>query len=120
MLAIAALGIGLIAWGAKGALGAGIASVIAAFSLTWKGIGEFFGRAAAKGEAELWDAEIDWAIAHRFTTLRNYPDEKQIKQSGALLVRSRATSRCGSICNATSTGGINGQTPWLPNLSESS
>jgi hypothetical protein len=84
VLAIAALGIGLIAWGAKGALGAGIASVIAAFGLTWKGIGEFFGRAAAKGEAELWDAEIDWAIAHRFTTLRNYPDKKQIKQSGAL------------------------------------
>jgi hypothetical protein len=84
VLAIAALGIGLIAWGAKGALGAGIASVIAAFGLTWKGIGEFFGRAAAKGEAELWDAEIDWAIAHRFTTLRNYPDKKQIKKSGAL------------------------------------
>jgi hypothetical protein len=84
VLAIAALGIGLIAWGAKGALGAGIASVIAAFGLTWKGIGEFFGRVAAKGEAELWDAEIDWAIAHRFTTLRNYPDKKQIKKSGAL------------------------------------
>jgi hypothetical protein len=33
--------------------------VIAAFGLTWKGIGEFFGRVAAKGEAELWDAEID-------------------------------------------------------------
>ena len=69
---------------AKGALGAGIASVIAAFGLTWKGIGEFFGRAAAKGEAQLWDAEIDWAIAHRFTTLRNYPGKKQIKQSRAL------------------------------------
>jgi hypothetical protein len=84
VLAIAALGIGLIVWGAKGALGAGIASVIAAFGLTWKGIGEFFGRAAAKGEAQLWDAEIDWAIAHRFTTLRNYPGKKQIKQSRAL------------------------------------
>ncbi|HKA49323.1 MAG TPA: hypothetical protein VKK19_07020 [Candidatus Dormibacteraeota bacterium] len=84
VLAIAALGIGLIAWGAKGALGAGIASVIAAFGLTWKGVGEFFGRVAAKGEAELWDAEIDWAIAHRFTTLRNYPNKKQIKQSRAL------------------------------------
>jgi hypothetical protein len=84
VLAIAALGIGLIAWGANGALGAGIASVIAAFGLTWKGIGEFFGRAAAAGEAELWDAEIDWAIAHRFTILRNYPDKKQIKQSGVL------------------------------------
>lgn len=84
VLAIAAVGIGLIAWGAKGAVGAGIATVIAAFGLTWKGIGEFFGRAAAAGEAELWDAEIDWAIAHRFTILRNYPDKKQIKQSGVL------------------------------------
>ena len=84
VLVVAALGIGLIVWGAKGALGAGIASLIAAFGLTWKGIGEFFGRAAAKGEAQLWDAEIDWAIAHRFTTLRNYPDKKQIKKSGAL------------------------------------
>ena len=84
VLAIAAVGIGFIAWGAKGALGAGIASVIAAFGLTWKGIGGFFGRAAAKGEAQLWDAEIDWAIAHRFTTLRNCPDKKQIKKTVAL------------------------------------
>jgi hypothetical protein len=78
VIAVAALGIGLIVWDAKGALAAGIASVIAAFGLTWKGIGEFFGRAAAKGEAQLWDAEIDWAIAHRFTTLPNCPNEKQI------------------------------------------
>jgi hypothetical protein len=83
-LAVAAAGIGLIAWGATGALGAGIAGLIAAFGLTWKGIGGFFGRAAAEGEGHLWDAEIDWAIAHRFTTLRNYPDKKQIKKSAAL------------------------------------
>ena len=84
VLAVAAAGIGLIAWGAHGALGAGIAGLIAAFGLTWKGIGGFFGRAAAEGEGHLWDAEVDWAIAHRFTTLRNYPDKKQIKQSAEL------------------------------------
>jgi hypothetical protein len=84
VLAVAALGLGLMIWGNKSALGAGIASVIAAFGLTWKGIGEFFGRVAAKGEAQLWDAEIDWAIAHRFTTLRNYPDKRQINTSDAL------------------------------------
>ena len=84
VLAVAAAGIGLIAWGAHGALGAGIAGLIAAFGLTWKGIGEFFGRAAAQGEAQLWDAEIDWAIAHRFTTLSKCPNKKQIKKSAAL------------------------------------
>src|SRR5262249_32749285 len=64
-------GIALIIWGARGALSAGIVSLIAAFGLTWKGIGELFGRAAAKGEQELWNAEIDWAIAYRFTILKN-------------------------------------------------
>ena len=84
VLAVAAAGIGLIAWGAHGALGAGIAGLIAAFGLTWKGIGEFFGRAAAQGEEQLWDAEIDWAIAHRFTTLSKCPNKQQIKQSPEL------------------------------------
>ena len=84
VLAVAAAGIGLIAWGTHGALGAGIAGLIAAFGLTWKGIGEFFGRAAAQGEEQLWDAEIDWAIAHRFTTLSKCPNKKQIKQSAEL------------------------------------
>lgn len=72
-------GIGLIIWGARGAIGAGIATVLATFGLTWKGIGEFFGRAAAKGEEQLWDAEIDWAIAYRFTVLRNPPADNQLK-----------------------------------------
>ena len=59
---IAAGGIVFIFVGTKGTIGAGITAVLAAFGLTWKGIGEFFGRAAAKGEEQLWDAEIDWAI----------------------------------------------------------
>jgi hypothetical protein len=72
-------GIGLIIWGASGAIGAGIATLLATFGLTWKGIGEFFGRVAAKGEEQLWDAEIDWAIAYRFTILKNPPADHQLK-----------------------------------------
>ncbi|HET7014735.1 MAG TPA: hypothetical protein VFI65_12540 [Streptosporangiaceae bacterium] len=80
VIVVALAGIALIVWGTRGALGAGIASLVAAFGLTWKGIGEFFGRAAAKGEQELWDAEIDWAIAYRFTILQNAPAGKDLKQ----------------------------------------
>jgi hypothetical protein len=76
---IAAGGIVLIFVGTKGTIGAGITAVLAAFGLTWKGIGGFFGRAAAKGEGQLWDAEIDWAIAYRFTVLRNPPADNQLK-----------------------------------------
>jgi hypothetical protein len=76
---IAAGGIVLIFVGTKGTIGAGITAVLAAFGLTWKGIGEFFGRVAADGEEQLWDAEIDWAIAYRFTVLRNPPADNQLK-----------------------------------------
>ena len=76
---VALVGIGLIIWGARGAIGAGIATLLATFGLTWKGIGEFFGRVAEKGEEQLWDAEIDWAIAYRFTILKNPPDASKLK-----------------------------------------
>src|SRR6516165_6667034 len=76
---VAAAGIVLIVIGTKGALGAGITAVLATFGLTWKGIGDFFGRAAANAEDQLWDAEIDWAIAYRFTILRNPPADSQLK-----------------------------------------
>jgi hypothetical protein len=76
---IAAGGIVLIVVGTKGTIGAGITAVLAAFGLTWKGTGELFGRAAAKGEEQLWDAEIDWAIAYRFTVLRSPPADSQLK-----------------------------------------
>jgi hypothetical protein len=78
-LIILAGGIALIVVGTKGAIGAGITAVLAAFGLTWKGIGDFFGRAAANAEEQLWDAEIDWAIAYRFTVLRNPPADNQLK-----------------------------------------
>jgi hypothetical protein len=76
---IAAAGVVLIFVGTRGTIGAGITAVLAAFGLTWKGIGEFFGRAAANAEEQLWDAEIDWAIAYRFTVLRNPPADNQLK-----------------------------------------
>jgi hypothetical protein len=81
----ALVGIGLVIWGAKGALGAGIATLLATFGLTWKGIGEFFGRATANGEEKLWDAEIDWAIAYRFTILKNPPDASKLKPRSKVL-----------------------------------
>jgi len=64
---IACAGIALIVLDTTGTITAGLAAVLAVFSLTWKGIGEFFGRVAARGEEDLWDAELDWAIAYRFT-----------------------------------------------------
>ena len=76
---VAVGGIVLIIWGARGAIGAGIATLLATFGLTWKGIGDFFGRAAANAEGQLWDAEIDWAIAYRFTTLRHPPADNKLK-----------------------------------------
>ena len=80
---VAAAGIVLIVIGTRGTIGAGITAVLATFGLTWKGIGDFFGRAAANAEDQLWDAEIDWAIAYRFTILRNPPADNQLKPRSA-------------------------------------
>jgi hypothetical protein len=86
-LLVAAGGVVLIFVGTRGTIGAGITAVLAAFGLTWKGIGQFFGRAAANAEEQLWDAEIDWAIAYRFTILRNPPADNQLKpRSKALTI----------------------------------
>jgi hypothetical protein len=60
-------GIVLLSLDSSGSIVGGAASLFAAFGLTWKGIGEFFGRAAAKGEQALWDAQLDWTIAYRCT-----------------------------------------------------
>ena len=82
-------GVYLIAADTKGTIGVGITSVIAAFGLTWKGIGEFFGRAAAKAEHKLWDAEIDWAVAYRFTILR-LPGDGQSRKKRSLAIKKRS------------------------------
>lgn len=82
ILALALIGVGiyLLAIDKSGSVGAGVVTVVTALGLTWKGIGEFFGRAAANGEARLWDAELDWAIAYRLTALRNPPSAWQLSR----------------------------------------
>ena len=77
---VAGAGVYLISLDTKGSVGAGITAVLAVFGITWKGVGEFFGRAAAKGEEQLWDAELDWAIAYRFTRLKSAPKRRQLLQ----------------------------------------
>ena len=72
-------GIGLLIWGTKGALGVGIATLLATFGLTWRVIGVFFGRVGARGEQQLWDTQIEWAIAYRFTVLRHPPSDRVLK-----------------------------------------
>jgi hypothetical protein len=68
VLLLVALGLILIFVPDQGGhVAAGVTSLIAAFGLTWRGIGGFFGRAAAKGEQALWDAQVDWTIAYRCT-----------------------------------------------------
>jgi hypothetical protein len=54
----------------KQGLVTGVSSLVAAFGLTWKGIGQFFGDAVAKAEQALWDSELDWTIAYRSTVPR--------------------------------------------------
>ena len=79
-LALAVAGVWLLLGSEQsGSIGAGTASILAAFGLTWKGIGEFFGRAAAMGEQQLWDAELDWVIAYRCTTLPETPGRFEIR-----------------------------------------
>jgi hypothetical protein len=63
----------LVKWDSAASAVAGATSVIAALGLSWKGIGEFFGRAAAKGEQALWDAQMDWTIAYRCTVRIDEP-----------------------------------------------
>jgi hypothetical protein len=46
---------------------AGATGVVAALGLSWKGLGQYLGNAAAKGEQALWDAQMDWTIAYRAT-----------------------------------------------------
>jgi hypothetical protein len=91
MAVVAAGGIVLIVIGTKGTIGAGITAVLATFGLAWKGIGEFFGRAAAHAEEQLWNAEIDWAIAYRFTILRHPPADSQLKPRSKALTLDQST-----------------------------
>ena len=89
---IAVGGIALLFWDHRGAIGAGIATLLATFGLTWKGIGDIFGRAAANGEEKLWDAELDWAIAYRFTVLRHAPEDGKVKSQSKKLGMDKPTT----------------------------
>ena len=88
LLVVTALGgIGLIIWGTRGAISAGIAALVATLGLAWQVTSQFFGRVGARGEERLWDAEFEWAIAYRFTILRNPPADNQLRpRSRALFI----------------------------------
>ncbi len=63
------VGIGLIIIDKSGSIVAGAGSILAAFGLTWKGLGGLLGRAVEHGEQALWAAQLDWSIAYRVTAL---------------------------------------------------
>jgi hypothetical protein len=66
---------------------AGATSVVVALGLSWKGIGQYFGRAAAQGEQALWNGQLDWTIAYRATiSLR---DPAQITMGEVVFTRAR-------------------------------
>jgi hypothetical protein len=66
---------GLLAMFLSDKVAAGATSVVVALGLSWKGIGQYFGRAAAQGEQALWDGQLDWTIAYRATvSLRDPAD----------------------------------------------
>ncbi|HEY1510121.1 MAG TPA: hypothetical protein VGF93_14015 [Solirubrobacteraceae bacterium] len=52
---------------------AGLSAVLAAFGLTWKGVGGAVGKLAGKLEAPLWGAELDGAIADAITLAHEKP-----------------------------------------------
>jgi hypothetical protein len=70
---------------------AGATSVLVALGLSWKGIGQYFGRAAAQGQQALWNGQLDWTIAYRATiSLR---DPGQIKMGDVVFKRARRRLR---------------------------
>jgi hypothetical protein len=74
VLALIVIGVLILAIGTtSGAVTAGAGSLLAAFGLTWKGLGTVLGRAAAQGEQALWDAQVDWTIAYRATVATEPP-----------------------------------------------
>jgi hypothetical protein len=63
-------GIAMLFFGSTDLPGAGL--VLTAFGVGWKAIGGFVGKPIARGEQDLWDAQMDWTIAYRITAI---PDE---------------------------------------------
>jgi hypothetical protein len=64
VLALVVIGVLILVVGtSNSAITVGAGSLLAAFGLTWKGLGTLLGRAAAQGEQALWDSQVDWTIA---------------------------------------------------------
>jgi hypothetical protein len=59
---------------------AGAGTLLAAFGLSWKGIGQYFGKAAAQGEQSLWDGQLDWTIAYRATISLEEPGPRPMRR----------------------------------------
>jgi hypothetical protein len=78
---------GLAAMFLSDKVAAGATSVLVALGLSWKGIGQYFGRAAAQGEQALWDAQLDWTIAYRATV--SLRDPTGIAMREVVFVRAR-------------------------------
>jgi hypothetical protein len=70
---------------------AGATSVLVALGLSWKGIGQFVGRAAAQGEQAVWAGQLDWTIAYRATVSLRDPAEIAMRE--VVLARTRRRLR---------------------------
>jgi hypothetical protein len=60
-------GVALIAFDKDGSIVAGATSLVAAFGLTWKGLGGAAGKLVAAVEEPVWGAQLDIAIARAMT-----------------------------------------------------
>jgi hypothetical protein len=73
LLVIALLVAGVLVMVLSDKVAAGATAVIAALGLSWKGIGQYFGKAAANGEEALWNGQLDWTVAYRATISLRHP-----------------------------------------------
>jgi hypothetical protein len=71
---------GLAAMFLSDKVAAGATSVLVALGLSWKGIGQFVGRAAAQGEQAVWAGQLDWTIAYRATVSLRDPAEIAMRE----------------------------------------
>src|SRR3954454_9887494 len=77
VLLLAVAGLVLLLFSQTAAAGAG--TLLAAFGLSWEGVGQYFGKAAAQGEQSLWNGQLDWAIAYRSTISLTAPQARPMR-----------------------------------------
>jgi hypothetical protein len=92
VLALAGVGVWLLAEGGSAQLVAGVTSVLAALGLTWKGLGGALGKLAGKLEQPLWGAVLDDAIADAVTLLPSNKADVLGRRQIALTVAGQARS----------------------------